>query len=263
MNKVNKSVSSHGNERTPEAPVRSSWIRKNEVNLQKRGSFYFQVGLVIAMLLVYYGLEASFRTAVIEPIIIDSPNDIPTELVQILPFKKVESPVKNERTKKVTNPSIIIIKEDPFISVSKDVINTVDPSDNLSIDSIAYQDPNKNEPETILINVIEEVPIFPGCESVAPSEQLACFNEKMNAHIRRNFNYPEVAMDLGIQGRVNVSFTINEYGTVSHLQFRGPSPVLEKEAKRIILKLPKMIPGKQGGKSVRVPYSIPIHFKIK
>ena len=37
--------------------------------------------------------------------------------------------------------------------------------------------------------VIEDVPIFPGCESVAKSQRRACFQEQMNKHIRKNFRY--------------------------------------------------------------------------
>ena len=50
--------------------------------------------------------------------------------------------------------------------------------------------------------VIEDVPIFPGCEGVAKSERRNCFQEKMNKHIVRNFRYPEIAQEMGIQGRV-------------------------------------------------------------
>ena len=47
------------------------------------------------------------------------------------------------------------------------------------------------------------------------------------------------------------------------IRTRGPDKILEKEAARIIGLLPKMEPGKQRGKSVRVPYSIPINFKYE
>jgi periplasmic protein TonB len=52
-------------------------------------------------------------------------------------------------------------------------------------------------------------------------------------------------------------------GNVVGVQTRGPDKNLEKEAQRIIEKLPKMIPGKQRGKPVRVPYSIPITFRLQ
>ena len=57
--------------------------------------------------------------------------------------------------------------------------------------------------------VIEDVPIFPGCESVAKSQRRACFQEQMNKHIRKNFRYPDIAQEMGIQGRVYVNFIID------------------------------------------------------
>jgi protein TonB len=111
--------------------------------------------------------------------------------------------------------------------------------------------------------VIEDVPIFPGCEKVAKSERRKCFQEQMNKHIRRNFRYPEIAQEMGIQGRVYVNFIISKDGSISNIRMRGPDKNLEKEAQRIISKLPSMIPGKQRGRAVRVPFSIPITFRLQ
>ena len=111
--------------------------------------------------------------------------------------------------------------------------------------------------------VIEDVPIFPGCERVAKSKRRECFQEKINKHIRKNFRYPEIAQEMGIQGRVYVNFIISKDGSISNIRMRGPDKNLEKEAARIIGKLPKMTPGKQRGRPVRVPFSIPITFRLQ
>ena len=111
--------------------------------------------------------------------------------------------------------------------------------------------------------IIEDVPLFPGCERVAKSKRRDCFQEKMNQHIRKNFRYPEIAQEMGIQGRVFVQFMIGKDGSISGVRTRGPDKNLEKEAKRIIDKLPRMTPGRQRGIPVRVPFSIPITFKLQ
>mgnify|MGYP001560986671 FL=1 len=67
---------------------------------------------------------------------------------------------------------------------------------------------------------------------------------------------------MGIQGRVYVSFIINRDGTIGSVRMRGPDKNLEKEAERIINKLPRMTPGRQRGRAVKVPFSIPITFKL-
>ena len=77
-------------------------------------------------------------------------------------------------------------------------------------------------------------------ENPPKSKRRDCFQEQINKHIRRNFRYPEIAQEMGIQGRVFVSFIISKDGTISNIRKRGPDKNLEREAERIISKLPKM-----------------------
>ncbi len=109
--------------------------------------------------------------------------------------------------------------------------------------------------------VVDEVPVFPGCENA--DDPRACFQESMQNHIRKYFHYPEEAQEQKIQGRVAVMFTIDKEGNIIRIKKRGPSPLLEAEAQRIIEKLPKMKPGQQRGKPINVPFSIPITFRLK
>jgi TonB family protein len=81
-------------------------------------------------------------------------------------------------------------------------------------------------------------------------------------HISKNFHYPEEAQMAGIQGQVSAIFTINQEGTIEHIKTRGPHDLLEGEVKRIIERLPNMLPGRHHGKAVAVPYSIPITFAL-
>ncbi len=108
--------------------------------------------------------------------------------------------------------------------------------------------------------IVEEPPIFPGCEN--ETDPRACFKAKLQRHISKNFKYPEEPQRLGIQGRVNIMFTIDQKGFITNIRKRGPNKLLVAEADRIINLLPKMIPGKQKGQTVKVPFSIPITFKF-
>ena len=111
--------------------------------------------------------------------------------------------------------------------------------------------------------IVEEVPVFPGCEIVSKLQKRQCFQEKIQEHISKHFTYPEIAIEMGIQGRVFVQFMIEKDGSITGIRTRGPDKNLEAEALRIILLLPKMTPGKQRGRPVRVPFSIPIEFILK
>src|SRR5690606_18758620 len=126
--------------------------------------------------------------------------------------------------------------------------------------SVEGQEIGQDEPIDVPFAVVEEVPIFPGCEGAA--DPRACFSEKLNLHISENFRYPEEAQKKGINGRVNIMFTIGEDGNIGNVRMRGPDKLLEEEAARIISLLPKMIPGKHRGKAVRIPFSIPITFDL-
>ena len=109
--------------------------------------------------------------------------------------------------------------------------------------------------------VVDEVPVFPGCEN--ETDPRSCFNEMIHKHIKKHFNYPQEAQELGIQGKVAVMFTIGKDGSIINVKTRGPHQLLENEVKRIISRLPQMTPGKHKGDLVNVPYSIPIMFKLK
>jgi len=68
---------------------------------------------------------------------------------------------------------------------------------------------------------------------------------------------------MGIQGKVYMRFVIERDGSITNIEvLKSLDRNLEKEAIRIINKLPKMIPGKQRGRAVRVPFSISIIFRL-
>ncbi|WP_157514478.1 hypothetical protein [Mangrovimonas sp. TPBH4] len=112
--------------------------------------------------------------------------------------------------------------------------------------------------------VIEQAPIFPGCETKG-DEQLRreCFHTAIKKHVQRYFN-ADIVAGLGITGRQRIMsiFKISKHGEVQFVQSRASHPVLEEEANRVIGLLPKMIPGKQRGRAVAVPYSFPILFSV-
>lgn len=114
--------------------------------------------------------------------------------------------------------------------------------------------------QTVPFASIDQVPVFPGCEDA--EDKRACFNEKIQRHIQKNFHYPEEAQQKGIEGRVSVMFTIDAEGYITDIRQKGPDPILEEEVRRIISKLPRMQPGLQGEEAVNVPFAIPIMFKL-
>lgn len=106
------------------------------------------------------------------------------------------------------------------------------------------------EPEPFV--VVEEMPMFPGGDA------------ELLKYIGEHTNYPEVAKENNIQGKVIVRFCVTAKGTVSQISvLKGVDPELDKEAMRVVSTLPPFKPGKQGGKPVPVWYMVPISFTLK
>jgi protein TonB len=122
-----------------------------------------------------------------------------------------------------------------------------------------------DEIETVPFILIEDVPIFPGCENLSNNtERKDCMSEKITKFINKEFNV-ELGSQLGLKGinKINVMFKIDTNGDIIDVLTRAPHPKLEQEAQRVIQALPKMKPGKQRGNPVIVQYALPIIFKVQ
>ncbi len=135
----------------------------------------------------------------------------------------------------------------------------------LEIQDIEEVNAEEEEIVNIPFAVIEDVPIYPGCESLGNNAaKKKCMEEKVMVFVRDRFNV-ELASELGLEGqqRIFVQFKIDKNGDVVDVKARAPHPRLEKEAIEVVSSLPKMIPGKQRGKPVGVLYALPILFKVE
>ena len=87
----------------------------------------------------------------------------------------------------------------------------------------------------------------------------------MMKFIAENIQYPVIAMEKGIQGRVICQFVVEKDGSISNIQVVRTSgdASFDKEGVRVISTMPKWKPGKQRGKPVRVTYTIPVNFRLQ
>ena len=223
-------------------------------DLSRNSGMYFVVGLTMVLMLTYIALE--WKSFYGEEHYEISMNVQP-ELIEEIDLFKVEKP--KPPTPPAAPEVIEIVEDDPEIEETVIQSTESDPEvEILKVNDI----PDDEIIEDVDVDFIrvEEVPVFPGCEN--KKDKRACFNEKMAKHVRKNFRYPEIAQEMGIQGKVYIRFVIQKDGSIGSLQLRGPDKNLEKEAARIIDKLPTMTPGKQRGTPVRVPFNLPITFKL-
>ncbi|SDR75292.1 energy transducer TonB [Christiangramia echinicola] len=104
----------------------------------------------------------------------------------------------------------------------------------------------------------EVAPVWKGCED--SSDKKACFNKMLMQHIKENIKYSKNSEGEWIRGKATVSMKVNEEGKVVVNSVDGKSPVLNKEAKRLMESIPEMTPGKLAGKPRAIKYTIPINF---
>ena len=110
----------------------------------------------------------------------------------------------------------------------------------------------EEDPEATPFVVVEEMPMYPGGDAA------------LLKYIGENTQYPEIAKENNIQGRVIVRFCVTSKGGVSQVSIlKGVDPELDAEAIRVVNTLPAFKPGKQGGKPVPVWYMVPITFTLK
>lgn len=238
-------------------------VKKNpKVDLNRNSGLYFVMGLTVVLFLTWRALEyksypKDATTLEVAQAVDDLKEDVPiTEVLKTTPPPPPPAA-----------PEVIEVVDDSE-EIEETIIESTETSQESVIEeAIAVDDVEVDEVEEEIIvpfAVIENVPIYPGCENaVGNEERKACFQKMIQEHIRQQFSYPASALELGIKGKVYVQFMINSKGHVEAIRTRGPDKMLEREAQRIIASLPNMTPGMQRGKSVKVPYSIPINFLIQ
>ncbi len=235
--------------------------KKNpKLEISRNSSIYFAIGLNIMLLFSWQVLE--YKTYEKDDVIIDL-LDVEAELEEDIPIVNVNTPPPPPPPVAVQQ-SIQIV--DDVEEVEETVIESTETSQEEAIrDVVEVSDIEVEEVEEdvqVAFAIIENVPVFPGCEGLPKKKMKDCFQQKMQEHVVNNFEYPQEALDLGIQGRVSVMFIIDSKGHITGIRSRGPDKILEKEAERIIESLPKMKPGTQRGKPVKVAYALPIFFKF-
>ena len=244
-----------------------SLIKKRIVMLQKQskqraGLKYLVLIPVIAGILTYVGctddnglaenkaaLTLEEQVADLEATL-DAKEEISTE------ERELVSNLLNKANQKALpplppKPNNIALNEVP-VGEGIEVIEVVETQSQKVINDVPYA-------------VVEEVPVFPGCESLQTNaERKKCMSEQVSRHVNASFN-TKLGKELGLKGinRIYVRFKIDENGRITDVASRGPHPKLEEEAIRVVSTLPSMTPGKQRGEAVNVLYSLPIVFQTK
>ena len=188
-------------------------LKKNpKADLAKQSGLFFAIGFAAISGFTLWGFEAkmqnkdnlSYQYAVNDKAVIEE-EPIAIELpTPEMPQQAPPPPVLTQE--------IEVVESDK--PVEEVLIGSTDPSDPTppTLDIPVVEDEN---PEIVVpFAVIEDKPLFQECKNVPRSEQMSCFKEHLDKHVKNNFRYPQAALDMGIVGRVYVIFRINTDGTI-------------------------------------------------
>lgn len=181
---------------------------------------------------------------------LDQPNDVvapppppPPPPADVVQQQKYVPPVVVDSVKPEDNVQLMTADEAQTEVKNTEVVEEV---------QTVKEEVQEAEKEEVPFVVVEEMPSYPGGDA------------ELLKYIGEHTQYPEVAKENNIQGRVIVRFCVTAKGGVSQVSIlKGVDPELDAEAIRVVNTLPAFKPGKQGGKPVPVWYMVPITFTLK
>jgi protein TonB len=213
--------------------------KKNpEISLEKKKGLFFQIGLVVTLIVVLVAFEWKSYEKVDYNLGQLNLDDLEEEIIPITK-QEIKPPPPPPPP-----PEVIEIVEDEV-----ELEDELEIEDTESDEDIAIEIEEESDDEFFM--VVENMPVFPGGDL------------GLMKYIQRNVKYPPIAKEYNITGKVYVSFIVDKSGSVTNVKIvRGVDKNLDSEALRVVKSLPKYKPGKQRGKAVRVMFTIPINFTL-
>ena len=227
------------------------------VNLEKKKLTSFLIGYVVILTVLYVSFEWT-TTQVTRYKDISNQNILIEEDI-LNTFITPPPPVKEKRLipQEVFNP--VVEEEDEETEQAETVSPpppATEPAETVQpiITPPVPMEPEEEEtPENYVFTFVDERPEFPGGGYAA-----------LYKWLHEHLEYPEIARENNIQGRVYCQFTVNRDGSISDIKvIKGVTPILDREAVRTLQKMPKWKPGKRNGKTVRTQFQVSVAFKLR
>ncbi len=229
-------------------------VKKSEkANLENKKLLFLEIGLIISLAVVYFAFE--WTTKEKQTVEAFEETQVIVETEEMVPItQETPPPPPSAPSIPVLSDQIDIVDDE--IQVDDDLFMNLEDQADLAVDVkdyVAEVEEEVVEDEAIPFMLVEEKPSFMGGDANAFSKWV---NERLE--------YPEIAKENGVQGRVTLQFTVNTDGSVSNVKvLRGVDPSLDKEAVRVVSMSPKWTPGKQRDRAVKVTYTFPVIFQLR
>ena len=222
-----------------------------KADLENRRTLFTEIGLVVALLVVWGAFSYSTKEKAVASLGEDTQV---VEVEDMVPITEETPPPPPEDPKiPVLSDQIDIVEDD--IKVDDNFMSLEDDA-SLGVEIMDYVEEVKEEvveEEAIPFQLVEEKPSFNGGDA-----------NEFSKWVNSKLQYPEIAKENGVQGRVTLQFTVNPDGSVSNVKvLRGVDSSLDKEAVRVVSMSPKWKPGKQRDRAVKVTYTFPVIFQLR
>lgn len=114
------------------------------------------------------------------------------------------------------------------------------------------------------VETVDQVPMFPGCESLDQDNPITCSNKQMIMYMYKNIRYPRLARESGVEGRVIVGFTVTKTGDLENIGIvESLDDELDAEVLSLIEEMPNWIPAMKGGAPVEINVQVPVNFTLE
>ncbi len=227
-------------------------IKKSEkANLENKKLLFVEIGLVISLLITYVAFEWTQKETKVS--VLEDTTEVVLE-EEIIPITQ-ETPPPPPAAPKIPILSDQIDIVDDEIELEDDMFMNLEDDASLGVEIMDYVEVEEEvvEEEAIPFQLVEEKPSFQGGDA-----------NQFSKWVNQRLNYPEIAKENGVQGRVTLQFTVEKDGTVTKVKvLRGVDPSLDKEAVRVVSQSPKWKPGKQRDRAVPVTYTFPVIFQLR
>ncbi|MDD3033051.1 MAG: M56 family metallopeptidase [Bacteroidales bacterium] len=237
-------------------------LRKMSILIKKKTSMAGVVLLSLSALALFIGISCVTLEEVKAA--------VPDKLVAGV-FDQQEKPVAATQNKPVTAPqNKPVQKKVKTTTTTTTVTKEVVVEDFTPVTAKDKTKMDKNEDE------MEEIPFIPVKKVYGPDDEVPFQIVEIKPRFQggdenvftkwvfEQLNYPADARKERVQGRVILSFVVDEGGDVRDVKVvRGVAPSLDQEALRVVAMSPKWTPGTQRGKNVKVRYVFPVIFQLR
>ena len=230
-------------------------IKKSpKADLENKKFLFREIGLIAALAVVFLAFE--WKTYEKQANSLGNQDALIVE-EEMIPITREPPPPPPEMPKEPTVSDFLDIVDDD-IKIEHDLIINTEDNKEIGIDIRGYVNGMGTEPEEIFedeINfmVVEFKPKFKGGDE-----------NDFSKWVGERIQYPEIAKENNVQGRVILSFVVGVDGRITDVTvLRSVDPALDKEAVRVVSSSPVWTPGRQRDKFVKVRYNFPVIFQLK